>query len=102
MGLPTLVVGNGHQAMDIVRANQDSFGCVILDLHLPQMDGMAVAAALQQHLPGIPIIVISGYATPRMATRMSDQGIIGVLVKPFLIDDLRTLVQQALDQPYPA
>lgn len=67
--------------------------CVVLDLHMPQMNGFEVQARLGQGNVRLPVIVITGHDTPEAHARAMAQGANVYLRKP--VDD--KLLLQAID-----
>jgi FixJ family two-component response regulator len=72
--------------------------CLITDLHMPDMDGLA----LQDHLVRlgyrIPTIFISGLPDRRSRTKAFQAGAIAFLSKPFDYEDLLVCIQSALSK----
>lgn len=67
---------------------------LVADAGLPGIDGLAVAALARRRLPGLPVVVISGYelGADRLATLGPH---VAPLSKPFSIDDLLAALDQA-------
>lgn len=65
--------------------------CVLLDLHMPQPDGLDVHAQLQSAMRGanVPIILITGHDTAEIGAGAIDQGVHACLRKP--VDDVLLL-----------
>lgn len=72
-------------------------GVVLLDLRMPEMDGIEVIKRMNGHIPRLPVIIMTGHADPATAVYMSKLGAVGVLEKPFLPDDLFVLLDRGLD-----
>ena len=73
--------------------------CLLLDLHLPGMDGLAVQQALQARGSELPIIFLTAHGDVPTAVRAVQNGALGFLEKPgFDRQELLTLVQQGLVQ----
>jgi len=51
-------VSDGQSAIDSLRYRL--IDLILLDLHMPGMDGFSVLKYLHQHRPGLPVIVLSG------------------------------------------
>jgi FixJ family two-component response regulator len=68
-------------------------GCVVLDLHMPDLDGFEVQAQLARAHPDVPVIIITGHDTPDSRSRALTGGAKAYLCKP--VDD-KTLLT-ALD-----
>src|SRR5574341_1416874 len=70
----------------------------ILDLMLPDGDGLALTRELRRRDPGLQVIVITAYGSVRKAMEATKgAGAFYVLEKPFEPDELLGLVQNALD-----
>ena len=63
--------------------------CVVLDLHMPQVDGFEVQKRIALRRPEIPVIIITGHDTPDSCTRVMKQGARAYLRKP--VDDTTLL-----------
>ena len=56
--------------------------CVVLDLQMPQVDGFEVQSRLAQTSVPVPVVVITGWDTPRAFERAMEGGAIAYLRKP--------------------
>jgi len=56
--------------------------CVVLDLHMPEMDGFEVESRLAQGCFRIPIVVITGRDAPEDRERMTGRSVAAFLQKP--------------------
>jgi DNA-binding NarL/FixJ family response regulator len=63
------------------RIDKESFDVILLDLNLPDIDGVASIAALSAQLPNTPIIVYSGQDDPKLKVVAQMCGAAGYLVK---------------------
>jgi FixJ family two-component response regulator len=65
--------------------------CVVLDVHMPQPDGLDIRTQLQSAMQGakVPIILISGHDTPEIGASAIEQGVHACLTKP--VDDVLLL-----------
>jgi FixJ family two-component response regulator len=59
--------------------------CVVLDLHMPKVNGYEVQSRLAQLGKGVPVVVITGHDTPESRARVLAGGAAAYLLKP--IDD---------------
>ncbi|MBC7838420.1 MAG: response regulator [Nitrospiraceae bacterium] len=72
-------------------------GVVLLDLRMPEMDGIEVIKRMNGHIQRLPVIIMTGHADPAMAVNMSKLGAVGFIEKPYSEDDLLVLLDRALD-----
>ncbi|SJZ79257.1 response regulator transcription factor [Consotaella salsifontis] len=73
-------------------------GCLIVDLRMPEMNGLMLQQHLSQRVPDLPCIFISGEGELRVAVEAMKHGAVDFLEKPFAEDDLLTAVQRALER----
>jgi len=87
---------NGQQALDMVR--ERDYGVALLDLMLPDMDGLAVLEGLQKmgHPPST--IILTAFATIERAVRATRLGAFDFITKPFKNDEILLAVKNALEQ----
>ena len=71
-------------------------GCLVIDQHMPGMDGLDVVGRLQKQGGRLPIILISGRLDAKTRERAASLGVTNVLEKPFAADHLVDLIRTAL------
>lgn len=71
-------------------------GCLITDVYLPGMDGVALQERLNQMQSQLPIIVMSGHGDIPLAVKMIQQGAIDFIEKPFSNHHMLERIQDAL------
>jgi two-component system, LuxR family, response regulator FixJ len=74
---------------------QDGCGVLILDVWMPEMNGLEVQSVLRQGSPETRIIFITGRDDPSVRQAALDAGAFGFLSKPFDDEILLDLVQRA-------
>lgn len=96
-GLVAMLVEQGHQVavaesarVALALLGNDRFDVVISDLMMPGMDGAALAEAVAADWPGLPVVLISGYA------EQAGPAGVPVIAKPIRAADLAAAVQAAL------
>lgn len=57
-------VGDGQQGIDAVRAHRPRV--VLMDVSMPVMDGLTATRKLKEEFPGLPILILTGYADARL------------------------------------
>lgn len=80
------------------RASWTSPGCLILDLRMPGMGGERLLASLANHLPGVPVIVLTAHGTIEAAVRAMKAGAVEFLQKPCESDVLVERVQTMIEK----
>lgn len=86
----------GNQAIAMIQ--QNSYDLVLSDIKLPYKNGYEVFAAVKDDHPGIPVIFMTafGYDPQHAIIRARQEGLSGVLYKPFKVDQLLETIRQAL------
>ena len=71
---------------------------ILLDLHMPHMDGIEVMRRIQEAVPGheIPMIILSGDLSPENVEAGKEGGATDFLDKPYEMSSLLTKVENAL------
>jgi DNA-binding NtrC family response regulator len=88
-GLQVEVATSGQEA--VAMATKTSFEAVVLDLAMPGMDGIETLKALQERVPDIQVMLLTGQATIKAAVEASRLGVVDVLEKP---TDIATLLEK--------
>lgn len=78
--------------------SRDTHGCVLLDIRMPDLDGLEVQARLSQQGIGIPVIMLTGHGDVALAVRAIKAGAIEFLEKPFERAALLEAINAALEQ----
>lgn len=102
-GLVALLRHSGH-AVDVVHdgasadalAAAESFDLVILDLNLPQMDGLEVLRAMRARRNPAAVMILTARGTPDERVRGLDLGADDYLIKPFDIGEFEARIRSLL------
>lgn len=83
-GLHPLEATNGQEAIDVLRSgdNMLNVGLILCDIRMPKVNGLECIDFLRQQVPGIPIVVVTGYPDTEMAISLLKKGVKDYLVKP--------------------
>jgi len=87
---------NGSEALE--RLNKGSaYDIMLLDIVMPQMNGLECLKAARTINPALPIMMISGHSTHENALEALKLGAIGFIKKPFNLNDLLKKLRLALN-----
>ena len=89
-------VTSGHDAIACLEA--DSYDLLIVDIRMPDVDGLTVLRVGLAMDPNLTSVVITGYATMGRVIEALNSGARGFLLKPFNVDELNAAVESALAQ----
>ncbi|MCA9706879.1 MAG: response regulator [Myxococcales bacterium] len=102
-GLDYRAVPGGAEALELLAEDAD-FSLALLDMHMPQMDGLTLARRIQQRLPALPLVMLSS-----VGSRLSEADaslFAAYLTKPIkpspLLDALQLVLLGASVEPEPA
>ncbi len=89
-GYEIILASNGPEALDKFRQNEGKVDLVLLDLVLPEKNGMEILEDLRQINPRVKAILTSGY-NQNITENILDKDLTSFLQKPFRI---ATLIQK--------
>jgi signal transduction histidine kinase len=82
----------------LARVRQEAPPLLLVDLKMPEMDGLQVLEEVRRTDPGVVVVVITGYATIATAVEAMKAGAYDFLPKPFTPDELRLVVERGLER----
>jgi DNA-binding NtrC family response regulator len=92
---PTLAA-SGSQALGLLK--RQAFDAAILDIGMPDMDGLTLLEAMKDHDATIDVIMITGDPMVSTAIRALKSGAYDYLIKPPKLDELRHLMGQLMER----
>lgn len=91
-GFSVSVAPNGVTALEMVERND--FDVVVLDVKMPDIDGIEVFRQIRKMLPDLPVILLTGHSSIDDAFQTSKDGVADYLSKPVDIDELASRVHE--------
>jgi len=91
-----LMVGSGEEALSTIRKDQPDL--VLLDLQMPQIDGMEVLRRLRQARVLVPVIVITAHGSIERAVEAMKEGAYDFVTKPLDPKHLEIAIRKALER----
>lgn len=86
----------GREALTLTR--QQAFDLVLTDIRMPEMDGMALLAALRAETPETTVVMMTAFGTVDSAVEAMKQGAYHYISKPFQLDEVLIVVQRAIEE----
>jgi len=74
------------------------YDLVLLDMKLPDMDGMDILKTVEKDKPDVYVIIITGYSTVQHAVEAMKSGAFDYIAKPFSADELLLAVERAIEK----
>ncbi len=99
LGLASEQVASGQEALDCWRAGPGRYGLLLTDLHMPGLDGFALAAAIRREEPAgerLPIIASTANVLGMDAARCREAGMDACMSKPVALDALNDALRHWL------
>lgn len=87
---------DGHDALDLLEDGLRP-GLLVTDVAMPGLDGVDLAGRAGGLCPGLPVLLLSGYAASTLSVDWQGKGW-GFLAKPWTVDSLCIAVASALDR----
>ena len=97
-GFQTRLAANGQEAVNIVQ--EDQIHLLLLDMHMPHMNGLEAVRKIQQLERRIPCILLSARLDEDLAREALQARVFSVLAKPFRLAQIIEMVRGALLTTY--
>ncbi len=94
-GYDVISAASGREGIDLLE--KETFGLVLLDLKMPDIDGVEVLNTINRKWPDTKVIMITGYSTVEIAVQALRLGAYNFIEKPFTPDTLVTAVREAFN-----
>ncbi len=96
LGYTVLNAENGRQALDILQAQADSINLILLDLSLPDIEGVEMIPLIREIRQDVKIILCTGAVANLDSQTFAGSGILAILQKPFELSDLKETLERYL------
>jgi two-component system, NtrC family, nitrogen regulation response regulator NtrX len=93
-GYEIMEAKEGVQALKQIE--NDPPDLVLLDIWMPGMDGMVVLERIKEHIPNLPVVMISGHANIELAVKAAKLGAYDFIEKPLSLEKVLLTVNNAL------
>ncbi|MBI4183062.1 MAG: response regulator [Proteobacteria bacterium] len=95
-GHSVLAAASGEEALDLLAAAPAAVDVLVSDVVMPGMDGGTLARLLRERRPGLPVILMSGYAEDALGGEVALGESVAFLSKPFSLEELTRKVAEVL------
>ncbi|MGH7343567.1 MAG: sigma-54-dependent transcriptional regulator, partial [Candidatus Rokuibacteriota bacterium] len=94
-GYQVRVAGGGEEALRLAGA--EPFDVALVDLRMPDLDGLGVLKQLAMIQPDLPVVILTAFATIETAIEAVNAGAFDYLSKPFRMEEIKIVVRRTLD-----
>lgn len=91
-GYDVTLTASGKEGLEIME--KETFGLVLLDLKMPDMDGIEVLDNIKEKWPDTKVVMVTGYSTVDTAVQALRFGAFNFIEKPFTPDTLLKAVKE--------
>ena len=95
-GIDVVLSASADQALTAL--GKETFSLILVDFKMPRKDGLSFMKDVKEKWPEVPIIVMSGYATPETIDEVSKTGAAKFIAKPFTPDELIEAIRQVMEK----
>jgi two-component system response regulator AtoC len=97
LGYSVELAEDGEEVLSHLRSSRSVVSAVLLDLMMPQRDGMDVLREIRHVAPNMPVIIVSGAGSTFNVVTAMKSGATDFLCKPVTHDELRRSLSKALE-----
>jgi DNA-binding response OmpR family regulator len=97
-GYSVLTAAWGRDALAMLRRPFSAIDVVVLDVYLPDTHGITLCTRLRELYPDLPVIVVTGEASPLEASRLLELGVRRYFLKPAAPDEVLASVEAVLTE----
>jgi len=96
LGYSAELAQDGDEVLSCLQSSQTDFAAILLDLMMPNRDGIETLREIRRLNPEIPVIVVSGASSPLNIVTAMKNGATDFLCKPVAHEDLRVAITRAI------
>jgi len=92
-----VITTGGAEAIETLKHDKN-IGLMMLDIKMPQVNGLDVLKQVKDVRPDLPVIMVTGYKSVETASEASRLGACGYIVKPFESAEILKTVEKNLQE----
>ena len=96
LGYSVITVDSGKEALKIYKKKKNKINIVILDMIMPEMNGLETFLELKKLNANIKVLLSTGYSIDEKAQEMLRQGCKGYILKPYSVIDFSHKLREVL------
>lgn len=87
---------DGTEALETLTSDAGKFDVLVSDVHMPGLDGIALARRAIESRPDLKLLLMSGFAEELERAEALKSPNLGVIIKPFTLEQVRAAVRALL------
>src|SRR5438445_3569981 len=91
-------VASGREAIDLI--SHQIFDAALVDIWMPEMDGLQVLEQIKRHDPALEVVMLTGNPMVETAVQALKSGAYDYLMKPLNLDELQHLLRQVFEKRF--
>ncbi|MFN3727096.1 MAG: response regulator [Allosphingosinicella sp.] len=95
LGHQVTTAGDGPEALALIQASAHDFDLLVSDYAMPKLSGAELIRQARERVPGLPAIIITGYADKESIGERPDN--VAILSKPFTPEQLRSCLTATVE-----
>jgi CheY-like chemotaxis protein len=95
LGYDSVAASSGEEAVEKIRAGLRP-DLVLLDIVMAGMGGVEAFRSIRRMVPSIPVLLSSGFTDPEAAAMLRNEGLNGVISKPYRMESLSARIREVL------
>ncbi len=100
LGYQVIVAHNGLEAVQTVEKRRADIDVVVMDVIMPKMDGLEALRKIKQRAADLPVVISTGFADIAPMGDIKKAGADQILLKPYKIDDLASMLKEVFKKKY--
>jgi DNA-binding NtrC family response regulator len=97
-GYQVASAASGEEALEVIK--DQLFDAALLDIRMPEMDGIELLRQVKRYDPSIEVIIMTGYPTVTTAVEALKEGAYDYLTKPLILDEIRHLMSHVMERRF--
>jgi len=94
LGIKSKVVDSGERALEVVK--NETFDCILMDLHMPQLDGYETTRLIREFNAEVPIVALTAATTDEVERKIKKYDINDYVLKPFITTEFVQVLNKVI------
>jgi DNA-binding response OmpR family regulator len=100
LGMQVEEANSAREALEKLEAAPEAFGTALVDLVMPQINGVQLLKVIKARYPALPVVIITGYASIDSSVETTKLGAFEYVPKPFTPQELSDVTERAIKRHF--